>query len=559
VRKLICFLPLLLVALFSGNLTFAQSRVSSFSCEDPYSLCTERQFNRSYEYPGRYIGHDEPSLLFYSDEPGSGNYNVYKMVLPTDPRVFPTDANKQGTGGPTVWNFQLHPAFWFGMALCDSESFPLATHKCEPDTDENIFDSPNAKSKGYIGRHPGTAFLELQFYPPGWVSGYTANQYAVALHINSLSVQALGPKGAIVNNVDCQNKVGLETTVFALLTLDGKSQAPADPLNNDPNKQSVLQGETFLMNPGDSLVVTIRDTADGLRTTVEDLTTGQTGFMTASTANGFAQIVFDPNAKTCTSRPYAYRPMYATSSEHTRVPWAAHSYNVAFSDEIGHFNYCDVQDGSIIPGLGACISSPVESEAVKGTHNEVDDFFCVDTASSMVFGSLRPLGGCLDSDVDFDGIPYHNAWAGTGADPYGFSAVPGPIRFTSPKFKSKHHEEADGEDADLRSFDRVAFEADIPAIEDSSVCDVNTGKGCVNPPPGALFYPIYSTTDIGEACWWQLGGAAIPGTRNNFGGSSATEYSTLLGSVYIDGTLSKPSSILGFENFHRVLSHNPCR
>jgi hypothetical protein len=42
-------------------------------------------------------------------------------------------------------------------------------------------------------------------------------------------------------------------------------------------------------------------------------------------------------ASTCIQTPYAFHPMYATSSEHTRVPGAAHSYNVAFSDEIGHF------------------------------------------------------------------------------------------------------------------------------------------------------------------------------------------------------------------------------
>ena len=47
--------------------------------------------------------------------------------------------------------------------------------------------------------------------------------------------------------------------------------------------------------------------------------------------------------------------MYATSSEHTRVPWAAHSYNVAFSDEIGHFEYCDKANDHgkcIKPGVG---------------------------------------------------------------------------------------------------------------------------------------------------------------------------------------------------------------
>ena len=32
--------------------------------------------------------------------------------------------------------------------------------------------------------------------------------------------------------------------------------------------------------------------------------------------------------------------MYSTSSPKTRVLWAAHSYNIAFSDEIGHFDFC---------------------------------------------------------------------------------------------------------------------------------------------------------------------------------------------------------------------------
>jgi len=553
--------PMLLLGLLAGQQSFAQTTINRFSCEDRFSLCTERQYNRSWdpEYPGRYIGHDEPALLFYSNASGSGNHYVSKLVLPTDPATFPTDANPGGTGRPTVWNFQLHPAFWYGMALCDSESFPLFTHRCEPDTDNNIFDSGDPHSPRYIGRHPGTAFLELQFYPPGWVVGFTPTQYAAALHINSYSVQAAGPKGPIANNVDCQNKVGLETTTFALLTLDGKSQAPADPLNNDPNKFAVLPGETFLMNPGDTLMVTVRDTEDGLLTMVQDLTTGQTGFMTASIANSFAQIVFDPDATTCTSRPYAYHPMYATSSEHTRVPWAAHTFNVAFSDEIGHFNYCDSQDNSIIPGLGACLSSPVETETdpTTGKHNEVDDFFCLDPGSSLLFGSTIPLGGCLDSDVDFDGVPYHNAWAGTPPDPYGFSAVPSPIRFTSLKFRpGEGEDEGEGE---LRNYSRVAFEADIPAIEDSSVCSVLTGAGCTNPPPGALFYPIYSTTSVSGQCWWQLGGPMIPGTTNNFGGSSATEYSTLLGSVYQAGTSHHRGSVIVFLNYHQILPNNPCQ
>ncbi len=138
-------LALLLLGLLAGKQTFPQAAINRFSCEQPFSLCTERQYNRSLdpEYKGRYIGHDEPALLFYSDVKGSGNHNVYNLVLPTDPPTFPSDANLRGTGDPTVWNFQLHPAFWFGMALCDSESFPNFSNRCIPDSDDNIFDDGN--------------------------------------------------------------------------------------------------------------------------------------------------------------------------------------------------------------------------------------------------------------------------------------------------------------------------------------------------------------------------------------------------------------------------------
>src|SRR5689334_9294678 len=34
---------------------------------------------------GKYVGHDEPSNLFYSNVPGSGNRNSWKMTLPKDP------------------------------------------------------------------------------------------------------------------------------------------------------------------------------------------------------------------------------------------------------------------------------------------------------------------------------------------------------------------------------------------------------------------------------------------------------------------------------------------
>jgi len=49
----------------------------------------------------------------------------------------------------------------------------------------------------------------------------------------------------------------------------------------------------------------------------------------------------------------------------------------------------------------------------------------------------------------------------------------------------------------------------------------------------------------------------VPGTINNFGGSSATEYKTLLGSLYQTGASKHPSSIIAFENYHQIIRNDP--
>ena len=55
--------------------------------------------------------------------------------------------------------------------------------------------------------------------------------------------------------------------------------------------------------------------------------------MTASAANGFGQIQSAPTGTSCTEIPYDFHPMYSTSSPQTRVPWSAHSYNIAFDED----------------------------------------------------------------------------------------------------------------------------------------------------------------------------------------------------------------------------------
>jgi len=111
--------------------------------------------NGHLEDNGNYIGHDEPLVQFYSNKPGSSNNLSYVQTLPRDPKALPT---VHGPLKDTTHFFQLMPTMWYAMALCDPNSFPLLP--CQPDSDSN---SPHGNYPG-----GGSAFLELQFYPPGF-------------------------------------------------------------------------------------------------------------------------------------------------------------------------------------------------------------------------------------------------------------------------------------------------------------------------------------------------------------------------------------------------------
>ena len=527
----------LLLGTFAGA---ARAEAPNLRCDEAWSLCAE--VSDSIGYNGTYTGHDEPSLLFYSNRAGSGNSNLYRLTVPNESRVMPNQAQTGGT-----WNFQLHPAFWLGMALCDNQGSPEYTHApCTPNSDTNIKDGSDPAQSDYIGYHAGTAFLELQFYPPGWAPwppgvSCDPHKWCVAMVVWSLNIDY---NNGVNNNADCQGTVGLEPGNFAFLTRSGVPHAPPSPLGATADTYTPHSSSDLFMNAGDQLVVDIHDSSAGLVTVVHDLSTHRTGSMTASTGNGFAQVNFDPGASTCTQTPYAFHPMYSTSTEHTRVPWAAHSYNVAFSDEIGHFHYCS--------------SVPVEGGACADPGSPPDMTACFSAAFSL----LVPVGGCIATDSDFSGTPYQPVWPGTNRN-RGQDARyhPGAIQFTSPLFNGS------------RDYSRVAFEADLPRIEapdSGGICDRNTGENCVNPPPNANFYPIFTTGsgnggggDHGHSwhegdngCVWQLGGTHIRGTTNTFGGNSTAEYGPLLRSHY-PGVGFTPR--FRYNNFRQILSRNPCR
>ena len=70
---------------------------------------------------GHYIGHDEPGIGFISTVPHSGNNLQWDFTLSTDRPL------------PAAQSFELFPAVWFAMALCDPNSFPNGA--CIPDSD----------------------------------------------------------------------------------------------------------------------------------------------------------------------------------------------------------------------------------------------------------------------------------------------------------------------------------------------------------------------------------------------------------------------------------------
>ena len=490
---------------------------------------------------GQYVGHDEPSVEYKSAVPGSGNDMTYVITLPTDPKQQP---NASGADG-TTWNFQLRPTFWVGLTMCDTESAPEFTKTCTPDSDANNLVGSDPNAPDYIGKHPGTAFMELQFYGPGYVPqfegfGCAATVYCAAMTIDS---RTLDQNNGVFNTRACNAFIlgGQEPINWAYVTRSGVSQAPANPLFTGtfsaPNFAAVNPdlSKDLVMNPGDRIRIHLHDTPDGFRADLNDLTTGQDGSMTASIANGFGHILFTPGSTTCQEAPYAFHPAYSTANPRGNV-WTAHTYNVAFSDEIGHFENCLALDANF-----NCSSAGAQDPTLDG-----DDTNCVPGTDS----ALVKIDGCFNPDNDYDGQSYRLDWPGTNSVPGQDRKLhPSPVIFTSPLIGG------------VLNYSSVAFETDLPRVEASDsqanapFCNNSTGANCVNPPNGAQFYPFFSTRIDHGSCSWQEGGRFIPGTSNDFGGSSTTEFGPLLFTLFPRAGFT---ASLSTDNFNSGDIPNPC-
>jgi len=435
--------------------------------------CAEIAANEDdgFEDNGNYVGHDEADIGWFSTQAGSSTRARWRVTLPVDPPGAPSTA----FSGP-VADFQLTVAPWFGVTLCDNESYPEGNPVCHT-TDANIQVPPQPD-------HAGAAFLELQLYPPGYPSFLNKiscdfKHWCAAVAIFSLQAEygALhgpgSPPGAVANN-NC-----VEPANFAFLTLSGGPVGPPGP-DTITLRSFVPSPDTLRMNPGDHLTASLVDTAAGIRARITDATTGQTGTMVASVANGFRHILWDPVNFTCRGAPYAFHPMYSSAAPPTATgqptawtTWSAHTDNLSFSNEIGHFEPPD-GDG--------------------------DDANC--------YGGPR-IPGCLMfgvGDTDFDGYSYHADW------PNGSSRFPTPLFLSSPRTGGGF----------ASTYNTVRFETDLPRIEEPNsggVCDHHTGVGCTNPPPGAAFYPWYHLLNHGGCAWGMSND--MPGQISNFGGEQA--------------------------------------
>jgi hypothetical protein len=406
-------------------------------CTDFFSV---NEHGRGYDN-GHYIGHDEPSIGFISTARHSGNNVEWDIVLPVERKL------------PAVQTFENYPTFWFSMALCDPRSFPNGA--CISDSDEN---NPAAA---------GSALLELQLYPPGFVTGISCDtsHWCAALNIDSIEVTSAGE-----NNPNCMEPVN-----FAFIQRNGIPPGPPGP-NTATNATFNPNAQTLLMNPGDHLHIEIKDSPQGLFIRITDLNTGIHGFMIASAANGFENT--DPN--TCVGHKHDFHPEFDTAKFGNFVPWAVLQANINLAVEIGHF-----QTGA-------------------NGDRDSDDAPCFTGPDDLI-------PGCLGADLDFDGTSYQADWPDGTMNRATSVAIRsargggiGPLSWS------------DSENTYTRPFPIVHIESTVSDSEASCQPD---GVGCTVPPQHARFYPFYALQQQGDdvsSCALLFGNFSGPGI-DNFG------------------------------------------
>jgi len=450
---------------------------------------------------GHYIGHDEPSVRFLSNAKGSGGNFTITETLPRDPAALPTA--KSPGHDVTHW-FELTVAPWFSMTVCDPNSAPLTP--CTPGSDAN---APHGNYPG-----AGAAFVELQFYPPGdapFLDNISCDetQWCSALNIDSLECQGNG-------SGNCNNNC-IEPVNFAYIQTNGVPTGPPGPdVSNNatftPNKN------TLRMNPGDKITVRMFDAAikggHALEVVETDHTTGKSGRMIASGANGFTTT----NPFDCTGTPFNFRPEYNTASAANFIPWGPGPYMINDEYEVGHYEPCKsvsgkstFTSGSIHDTFFTHCHGPYESTADSNGNNEPDDAPCYnfgDTHGGLSAPPGNLATGCpvffhAVGDLDFDGTTYWPDWPHSNRVSM---HNPFPASFLQDQPTTSGG----------KQYTSIQFMTDLSTSELNTNCDLFSGSGCVVPPKGpGHFYPYFTQAKVRGSCVWEFGNMT---NGNRFGG-----------------------------------------
>ena len=450
---------------------------STIMCEDPHGSWG----GRFYEH-GHYIGHDEPSVRYISNRPGSGADTTFTERLPVDPKKLPT---VKKPGRDVTHFFELSIAPWFSTTVCDPNSAPLTP--CTPRSDAN------APKGNYPGA--GAAFVELQFYPPGFAPFSDSiscdnTHWCSALTIDSLECTGNGSGPC---NPNCT-----EPTNFGFISNNGVPAGPPSPQLSDLSTLTP-NSHTLLMKPGDVIRVRMFDAkiagGHALEARETDLTTGKSGFMIASAANGFMTT----NPFDCTGTPFNFEPEYSSARAQNIIPWGIGPYMINNQYEIGHFEPCtslsNPDTSATDPTFKTC-NGPYESAADTSATYEPDDSPCYPFGDTH--GGVAPpnlVTGCdvfndAIGDLDYDGTPYYPDWPNSVK----------PDKFPS-SFLQLQPTTVGG-----HGYSQVQFMTDASATEFNTNCNLVTGSGCVLPPKGpGHFYPYFTQAKVGHACVWEFG------------------------------------------------------
>jgi hypothetical protein len=158
---------------------------------------------------GWYVGHDEPSVKFISSAPGSGNTMTYLAKIPVDPQPGPDSVRQR---------HQLRSAVRRALVrAADLRPELLSAEPCTPDSDSNVgLETANAA---------GSAFMELQLYPPGYTPFVDSESCSVTKWCAALTIDSLECNYNFATcNPSCEEPVN-----FSFLQTNGVPTGPPSP------------------------------------------------------------------------------------------------------------------------------------------------------------------------------------------------------------------------------------------------------------------------------------------------------------------------------------------